>query len=372
MTESTHADDLRNRIEAVETASADTDRLLSVAVPATEPLGETLEDIEEDHAEASYLDTDETTQTHVREALDEIKRILNDYDETPTNGLVVYAGVVDGDLRTYVFDDPPESVTESVYERSNEFDASPLDATVAEAADAGTHGLLVVARESAVFGRYDAESVELVDEIESDVPSKQSATGRSEESFQDRSEERAGEFFDAVGDAAQRVFLPEADVAGETPDPDIDRLVVGGSEVMAEQFHDGDHLHERLEERVVGPFEVSYASEQGLRELVDAAENAEALDVTDARDTVERFFGELDDGDEAVYGPDDTEEALEEGAVETLLVSDSLDPAEAQELSKRASETGADTVTVPTGYDRGERFDDGFEGVGALLRYPVA
>ncbi|WP_209309430.1 baeRF10 domain-containing protein [Haloarcula amylovorans] len=372
MTESTYADDLRSRIETVETASADTDRLLSVAIPATGSLGETLEQVAEDHAEASYLDTDETTQTHVREALDEVKQILNDYDETPTNGLVVYAGVIDGDLQTFVFDDPPESVTESVYERSNEFDASPLDATVTEAADADTHGLLVVARESAVFGRYDAESVELVDEIESEVPSKQAATGRSEDRFQDRSDERADEFFDAVGDAAQRVFLPGADVAGETPDPDIDQLVVGGSEVMAERFHDGDHLPDRLEDRVVGPFEVSYASEQGLRELVDAAENAEALDVTDARDTVAEFFNELDEGDEAVYGPDDTEDALEEGAVETLLVSDSLDPAEAQELSKQASETGADTVTVPTGYDRGERFDEGFEGVGAILRYPVA
>lgn len=372
MTDTTHADDFRGRIEAVDTATTDTDRLLTVAVPATAPLGETLERVEADHAEANYLDTDETTQTHVEDALEEIRRILHDYEQTPENGLVVYAGVVDGDLQTYVFDDLAAPVTESVYERSNEFDTSPLDVSVAPTADAPTHGLLVVTRDSAVLGRYDAETVQLVDEVTSDVPSKQAAEGRSEERFQGRSDERANEFFDAVGAAAERVFVSDAGTGSDTPDVEIDRLVVGGSEVIVEQFQNGDHLPDRLEDRIAGPFEVAYASEQGLRELVDSAEAADVLDVGEARATLDTFFADLDDDEPAVYGHEDTKEAVEHGAAETVLLSDSLDAADAQILSQRAAETGADTVVVPTGYDRGERFEEGFDGVGALLRHPVA
>lgn len=372
MTDTTHADDFRGRIEAVDTATADTDRLLTVAVPATAPLGETLERVEADHAEANYLDTDETTQTYVEDALEEIRRILHDYERTPENGLVVYAGVVDSDLRTYVFDDLAEPVTESVYERSNEFDTSPLDVRVAPTADAPTHGLLIVTRESAVLGRYDAETVELVDEVTSDVPSKQAAEGRSEDRFQGRSDERADEFFDAVGTAAERVFLEDAGTGSDDPDAGIDRLVLGGSEVMVERFEDGDHLPDRLADRVAGPFEVAYASEQGLRELVEAAEDVDALDVGEARETLDTFFADLDGDDPAVYGHEDTAEAVDNGAAETVLLADSLDAADAQILARQAAETGADTVVVPTGYDRGERFAEGFDGVGAILRHPVA
>ncbi|WP_276271170.1 Vms1/Ankzf1 family peptidyl-tRNA hydrolase [Haloarcula litorea] len=372
MTQATTADEFTDRIDSVTTASADTDRLLTVAVPADDALGETLERVEEDHAEANYLDTDETTQTQVRDALEEVRRVLHEYDATPENGLVVYAGVVDGEMRTHVFDDLAVPVTEGVYERSNEFVTAPLDATVDPAADAPTHGLLVVARESAVFGRYDAEEVELVDEITADVPSKQAATGRDEDRFQGRSEERTEEFFDRVGDAAERVFLSAADTAADEPAATVDRVVVGGSEVMVDEFTDGDHLPERLGDRVAGTFEVEYASEQGLRELVDAAEDADALDVGEVRETLDEFFAAMEEGDEALYGHEATSDALDSGAVETLLVADSLDAAEAQALAQRAAETGADTVVVPTGYDRGERFADGFEGVGALLRHPVA
>jgi peptide chain release factor 1 len=365
---------LHERIQTVSNAEADGEQLLSVAIPPGDSLDEMQERVEEDHAEAEYLDVREEVRKPLKRALEEARRILHEYDETPENGLAVYTGVVDTDLVQYVFDDLPTPVSTAAYVHANEFDTDPLEPATEQTNE---YGLLVVARESATLGRYDGEQIEHVDTVESDVPSKQAAEGRKEDTFQNRSEERTSEFFDEVGDAAARVFLdgaPADTVDDATPGAEFEAsgLLVGGSEIVVEQFRDGDHLTEPLEDAVVGPFDVEYASEQGLRQLVDAAEDVGRLDATDARETLERFFDALEDEDEPVAtGRDDVEEALELDAVDTLVLAESLPEEDVQALAVRADEQGGDCVVAPSGLDRTEQLEEAFGGAGALLRFPV-
>jgi peptide chain release factor 1 len=365
---------LHERIETVSNADADGEQLLSVAVPPGDSLDEMQERVEEEHAEAEYLDVREEVRKPLKQALEEARRILHEYDETPENGLAVYTGVVDTELVQYVFDDLPTPVSEATYGHANEFDTDPLEPATDRTDE---YGLLVVARESATLGRYDGERIEHVDTVESDVPSKQAAEGRKEDTFQNRSEERTSEFFDEVGDAAAQVFLdgaPADAVDDATPGTEFQAsgLLLGGSEVVADQFRDGDHLTEPLADAVVGPFEVEYASEQGLRQLVTAAEDAGRLEPTDAREALGRFFDALEDEDEAaVGGREDVEEALELDAVETLVVAESLPEEDVQTLAVRTDEQGGDCVVAPTGLDRTDRLEEAFDGAGALLRFPV-
>ncbi|WP_394740532.1 baeRF10 domain-containing protein [Natronococcus roseus] len=357
------------RFETISNADADGEQLVSVSVPPTESVDEMRQRVEEDHAEAEYLNDREEVRKPLKQALEETRRILHEYDETPENGLAVYVGTVGDDLVEVVFDDPPAPIGDRTYGYANEFDTTPLEPS---ASGTATHGLLIVARESATLGRYDGETIEQVESIESDVPSKQDATGRDEDRFQGRSEERRTEFFDSVGDAVERVFLDSPPEGEEPASHDLEGLLLGGSEVTAERFHDGDHLPEALTDEVLGPFNVEYAAETGLRQLVDAAEAAGALEATDAREALDRFFDALDEEDEhAAGGVEDVEEALEYGAVETLLLAESLSAEEAQTLEARAEEEGASTIIVPTGLDRAEQLQEAFDGVGALLRFPV-
>jgi peptide subunit release factor 1 (eRF1) len=223
------------------------------------------------------------------------------------------------------------------------------------------------------LGRYDGTDVEPVETVESDVPSKRAAAGRKEDRFQGRSEERRAEFFDAAGDAAERAFLEStpADPGESRREPAVAGVLLGGSEVVVERFRDGDHLPGPLAERLVGPFAVEYAAEPGLRRLVDEAEAADALDGADAREALGRFFEALDGETPAVGGRADVERALECDAVETLLLSESLPPAEAQPLEERATASGADCVVVPEGLERAERLRESFDGTGALLRFSI-
>jgi peptide chain release factor subunit 1 len=363
MSSDTH--DLRERIDAVESASADRTSLVTLAVPPGESLDAAQNRIERDHAESEYGDSGPVNR-HLEDSLEELRRILNEYEETPENGIVVYAGVTeDEELVTHVFDDLPAPIDELVYEHSNEFDVGPLESMTEPSA---TYGLLVVERGGAALGRLEGREVVPIETLENEMseetPSLEGAPEEAEgEALQDRQAEWKEGFFDDVADAAERAFL------GEDP---VDELLVGGTEITVEEFTGDDRLDHRLRDRIAGTYTVEYASEQGLRQLVDRAEDhlTEAED-RPAREALDRFFERVDDGEEVVYGREEVDRALEFDAVDTLLVSESVPAEETGELIERAEEIEADHVIVPTDLERGEQFEQAFGGYGALLRFEI-
>jgi peptide chain release factor subunit 1 len=359
--------ELRDRIEAVANAESDDNDLVTLAVPPEKPVGPVLERVEEEAVEAEHLDADETTRAH-REALDHLRHLLHGYDATPENGLVIYVGVVDGDLVDHVFDDLPNPVPESVYERSNEFEIAPLETITGPSR---TYGLLVVERGGAALGRLDGDQVEVVEIIDSDVMGKTRAGGQSADRFERRREEQLSDFFAEVAGEAERAFLGED---AEDAEDAIAGLLVGGTTVTVDEFIDGGYLDHRLADLVVGDaYSVEYASEQGLTQLVEKARDAiDDAEERNVREALDRFFTAIrEDEGRVVYGREKTEGALEYGAVETTLVSAALPAKVVRELGSRTDDEGGECLVVPTDFEAGARFHEGFGGVGALLRFPI-
>ncbi|MFC7140883.1 peptide chain release factor aRF-1 [Halosimplex aquaticum] len=348
----------RDRIDRLESLDGDGTELVTLTVPAGKSLASTRERIAAEHAGAEQIRSDRT-RGRVRRALDRVRRHLREYEGTPDCGLAVYAGVVEGDLISAVFDDLPEPITESTYRCDDRFH---LDAVRETVAPGEVYGLVVVERGAAAVGRLVGDRVVPVRTLDSHVMGSSRAGGQSAKRFERERERQAEEFFQQVGDIADAAFLDDGEpVAG---------LVVGGSLGTAKQFVDDDYLDYRLAERVVGTYGVEYATEQGLHELVEAA-GEELLDA-DARATRERldeFFERLRNGDAVVYG-DDVERAVEYGAVDTALVASTVDPDRREAVETAVAEHGGETLTIPTEFDRGARFAETFR-VGALLRFPV-
>ncbi|WP_306052941.1 Vms1/Ankzf1 family peptidyl-tRNA hydrolase [Natronococcus wangiae] len=351
--------ELHERLDRLSAAAADRDVLVTLAVPPDESIGEARQPVETDYAEATQLDERSFPQPLV-DALEAVRSRLNEYDEVPENGLVVYAGAADGDLLTTVFDDLPVAIDESVYEHGNEFDLSPLE-DVTE--PSSTYGLLVVERGGAALGRLDDEGVETIDSFDSDVPGKSSAGGQSAERFERDRERRKREFFDEVAERAAYAFLEE--------EGEVDGLLLGGTTGTLERFRAEAELDHRLEDRIEGEFAVEYASEQGLEQLAEKGQEAiDERDRRDAREALDTFLDEVGSG-EIAYGRDEVDEALAYDAVETLLLSTSLDAPQLQSLGERTEEQGGDAVVVPDDFPDGNRFADAFDGIGAILRFPI-
>ncbi|QDX40002.1 Vms1/Ankzf1 family peptidyl-tRNA hydrolase [Salarchaeum sp. JOR-1] len=342
--------DRGERIETVREASVDDDRLVSVAVPPGE-LGEHVERVEEARAEAEYLDG--PASEPLREALDHAVDALHEA-EAGGDGLLVYTGVLGGDLRTFIFTNPPGGVTDGVFEHGNAFVTDPLGSRTT---DEPTIGLVVVERGGAAIGRLD-DGVESLEALDSEVPGKTRAGGQSADRFRRRREERKREFFEEVADAAERAF------------DDSDAVVLGGTHVTVEAFRDGDYLPAWLDDRVAGTYAVEHAGERGLEQLAAKARGDVTDGHADARDALDAFFDRLPDGD-VVYGAESVDDALTYEAVDRLLVSETVDAAEREAYAERAEDEGGGMVVVPTDIEGGERFADAFGGVGALLRFPV-
>ncbi|MFC4358606.1 hypothetical protein ACFO0N_11705 [Halobium salinum] len=362
--------DVHDRIEDVSNATADGPHLVTLAVPPEQTLDAALELVEEKHAEAEYIDADETSE-RATEALERTRRILNDYEETPENGLVVYAGVVDAETVDYVFDDLPSPVGAEAFERSNEFDTDPLDVAAAES----TYGLLVVEHGEATLGTLRGDEVEQVATLGSDRREDNPTSG----ALGDR-EQGSREFFERVAERAEVAFLGEdadeqrrddANPGQSDVDP-VEGLFVGGSDVTATEFLDEEYLDHRLQSRVVGDaVAVGDASEKGLRGLAEEArERLEEEQRRNVDDLLDEYFAELVSGEEAVAGREATDEALEYEGVATTLAAGTLPTEELRSLEQRTVEQGGEFVVVPTDVDRSEQFRE--EGdVGALLRFPV-
>lgn len=351
--------ELHRRIDAIEDAAADREALVSVAVAHDERVGDALERVESDRIEAVQLDEANLSRP-LRTALERAGSLLEEYDETPENGLAVYAGVVDGDTVEYVFDDLPVPIDEGTYDRANEFDLEPIEDVTTPPT---TTGLLVVERGGAALGRTVGDRVEAIGTVESDVPGKSSAGGQSADRFERERKRQKEAFFGTVAEEAKRAFL------GDEP---VESLVLGGTTVTVDEFRRGEYLDHRLADRLAGDtFAVEYATEQGLRQLADEASEAlEERDRSEARAALDRFFDGLGD-EEVAYGPDEVEDALEYDAVETALLSTALRGSVVHELGERSTKQGGDPVIVPDDFEDGRRFAEAFDGVGAILRFPI-
>jgi len=360
---------LRDRIEQLESTDGAGTELVTVTVHAGDSLAATRERVAREHAGAENIRS-KRTRTRVRQALERIQRLLRLYEETPDCGLAVCAGVVDGDLVSAVFDDLPEPITESTYRCDDRFHLDPVRATVASGE---TFGLVVVERGRAAVGRLLGDRVVPDRAFESQVMGSSRAGGQSAKRFERERARQAHEFFEEVALTAGESFLGDGndDSTDNADGEPVTGVVVGGSMGTAGQFVDGEYLDHRLRDRLLGTYGVEYATEQGLYDLVDAAQ-AELLDAEQraVREQVDEFFGRLRDDDPVAYGVEDVLQAAEYGAVDTALVSANVSSDSRERLETAVAEKGGETVLVTDGSDRGARFGETFE-VGALLRFPV-
>ena len=87
---------------------------------------------------------------------------------------------------------------------------------------------------------------------------------------------------------------------------------------------------------------------------------------------VEKLFEEIAKNGNFAYGFDEVKNALDAGAIETLLVTDKLvRTKKADELLEKAKKTKSKFMIISTVHDSGKKLE-GLGGVGALLRYKIS
>ncbi len=400
-----HKYEFRKVIEELKDYRGSGTQLVTIYVPPDRLISDVMTHVTQEHSEASNIKSKQT-RTSVQDALKSIKDRLKYYDtKPPENGMVLFSGAINSgggrsDMITRVLESPPQPIQSFRYHCDSEFLTEPLEEMLA---DKGLFGLVVLDRREANVGWLRGKRVDPVKSATSLVPGKQKKGGQSAQRFARLRLEAIDNFYQEVAGMANDLFVPERH--------EIDGILVGGPSPTKDEFLDGDYLHHELQDTVLGKFDVAYTDESGLKDLVDNASEALAdQEIVEDKRHMDEFFENLNTGEKATYGFEQTRRNLIMGSVDRLLISEDLrsdvvvyecpngheeyevidarhstpdhecsecgDAAsvEAREdaiehLMEIAGQRGTETKFISTDFEKGEQLLDAFGGIAGILRY---
>ncbi|MFB6117492.1 peptide chain release factor aRF-1 [Halosegnis sp.] len=356
---------LKKEVEDIRDLEGQGTELVTLFIPPGDNIQSWVRRLSSEYSEASNIKS-KRTRTNVQSALKKAKKLVQQYREVPENGLVIYTGQVDDEFVSLVFDDLPHPISESNYICDDHFHTEPVEALVTPDE---AYGLVVVTRDQGTIGMLVGDRIETIREIESLVMGKTRAGGQSAQRFKRLREKQKEEHFKDVAEAAADAFLDD-----ENEQLAVEGVLIGGTDITVDDFVNNDWIDYRIKENTLGTFNVAHGDQTGLKQLVDKAEDVLQADKQrQSRSLMNRFMqGLRGDADPPVtYGEEEVERALEYGAVDTLLLSETLDADRIDELSEQAENIGADVQLVSTSFEEGQQLRNVFGGVAAVLRYEI-
>ncbi|MDD3622251.1 MAG: peptide chain release factor aRF-1 [Methanofollis sp.] len=327
MTENVEMDSARLRyefkkmLERLQSKQGSGTELISLYIPPDKQIYDVTAQLRDEFGQCANIKSKQT-RTNVQSAISSILSRLKYFKTPPENGMAIFCGTVSTvgdrtDLECEIVH-PPEPLNLYMYRCSSSFELEPLLDMLEEKA---VYGLLVIDRREAYWGFLRGNRIEPVGGATSMVPGKQRKGGQSSVRFQRLRLIAINEFYKKVGDRSSEAFMAENDFFER-----FKGLLIGGPSPTKEEFEEGGYLHHEVQKRVLGLFDVAYTNESGLSELVDNAQDAlKGMEVIEEKQVMDRFLKELvkDDG-VAAYGEESVRRNLEMGAVDTLILSDSL------------------------------------------------
>jgi peptide chain release factor subunit 1 len=383
--------------------------LVSLYMPPGTSIPDVSQQLVEERGTAANIKSKQTGKAVIA-ALSSILNRLKKMKTLPDNGLVIFCGMTQSGKVEYWPVRPVEPITRKLYVCDSRFHTEYLKEQLEEK---DQFGLMVVDRGTAAFAILRGNHLNFLRNFTSFVPGKHGKGGQSQRRIQRGTEILAQEHLKRTGEVASELFLNVDDLKG---------IVVGGPAMAKEKFVKGDFLDYRLRDKIIGTIDTGYTGEEGIRELMEKSEELlKDVRYLEEKTLVQKFLKELGtDSGLVAYGQKEVINAVDLGAVETLLISEELDVINAtiscpqcdykkqeavkakefvefeeklekltcpecgqaklaidetedfvEEIGKKASETGAKIEIISTDTEEGMILFKSFGGLVALLRYPI-
>jgi peptide chain release factor subunit 1 len=385
--------------------------LISLYIPPERQISDFVQELVNELGTATNIKS-KTTRKNVQSALNSlIARLKMLPTQAPEKGLVLFCGVTeDGKME---FHNVPlvEPVRQKLYVCDSSFHTEHLREQLKEKE---TYGLIVIDRSAATFAFLKGKHLNVLKTIYSHIMGKHRAGGQSARRFERLIEEQAHNFMKEVGELGKKVFLEDLE------EEDLKAIIIGGPGSTKEDFYKGTYLDNRAKEKVVDLIDTGYTEEEGIKELVERSANIlQNLRYMEEKRIVQKFLEQLaKDTGYVTYGEREIREALQQGAVDTLILSEGLDkvrikiqcqscdyeeektlPREkvekeeeklaerhcpkckssllsiiektdiVKELGELAEETGTSVEIISTDTEEGTQLLNAFGGLAAILRY---
>ncbi|MGQ9719931.1 MAG: peptide chain release factor aRF-1 [Candidatus Jordarchaeum sp.] len=405
---------LKKTLEVLEKKKGFHTELVSLYIPPDRPISDVTNYLKQEYGTASNIKS-KSTRKNVMDAIQKILALLKNIPRPPPTGLAVFCGAIPTngqgtekmELTTIV---PPEPINTYKYHCNNKFFLDPLKGMLVEK---DTYGIIVLDRSEADFAILKGNHLEILKKITSGAPGKHRAGGQSARRFERLIEQAGHEFFKRSGDYANEFFLEI---------PDLKGILIGGPGPSKNKFAESSYFDYRLKNAILGIVDLSYTGSSGIDELIDKSRDIlQNVRYSEEKTLVQKFLTMLVKDDTLVaYGEKEVRQALDQGAVDTLLLSEDLEifyvtvscpncnyseeltikkdqlPSLEQEIQNRncpscdssllsiktvkpiidefgelAEQTGANVEIISSETEEGQQLKQAFGGIAALLRYSI-
>jgi peptide chain release factor subunit 1 len=355
---------LKHFVHELENFKGRHTELVSVYVPQGYELNAIINHLQQEQGTASNIKS-KSTRENVIAALEKMIQHLKLVKWTPGNGLCAFAGNVaerEGfqDYRVWSME-PPTPINIRLYRCDKEFILEPLKEM---AEDKALYGLVVMDRRDAIIAMLKGKTIVPLVKEESMVPGKFKAGGQSSVRFAQNRELAAKEFYNKIGDMMKNQFL--------SMQQDLKGIIVGGPGPTKYEFADGNFITNEVKKKIIGIKDLSYTGEFGLQELVEKSEDLLANEeVAEEKKIMQRFFDLLGkQPGKVTYGKDEVMKSIQFGAVDTVLLSESLDDEIIDLFTDEAEKMNSNIFIVSVETREGVQLKE-IGKIAAILRYEV-
>ena len=342
--------------------------LVTVIIPPDKMISDVRQQLGQEAGQAGNIKS-KSTKKHVTEALESAVAAINRYKTPGENGLAIFVGhVITGNnktrLTTTVVDYSPEPFTSFRYRCDSTFEISQLEEMLI---DRTSYGLFVIDRSASAYGLASGKRLHFQEHITSQVPSKHGRGGQSAQRFERLIEEAAHNFFKKSAERACNYWLPLIN--------DLRGIIIGGPGATKDYVVKNEYFHHEIRKLIKEPlFDVGYSNESGLRELVQRAGSMmDQIELDIERNLVDNFLRDvMQTNPKATYGEVMIRQALNQGAVSKLLLSEGINNLDLiDELTILAGHTSADVSIISMDSEEGATLKNSFGGIAAILRYSI-
>ena len=335
--------------------------LVSVWVPAGYDLVKVIQQLQDEQGTATNIKSS-ATRKNVTDALEKMIQHLRVIGKTPKNGLLAFSGNVSeregaSDVRVWSLE-PPEPINQRLYRCDKDF---KLDLLRDMMEDKEVFGLVVMDARDATIAILKGKTIITLLKTHSQVPGKMKAGGQSAHRFQQNRELAVKQHYKKVADYMKDQFLTM---------PGLKGIIVGGPGPTKYEMVEHDFITDQVRKKIIAVKDITYTDEFGLQELVDRSQDVLAeQEIAGEKKIVTRFLEMLATKEElTTYGEVQTRKALEMGAVDTLLLSESLTDEKIDEFEAIAKNYSTTVHIISTETREGVQLRD-LGKIAGILRY---
>lgn len=294
--------------------------LVTLIIPPDRQVSDARSMLQNEHGQAANIKS-KGTRKNVQGAIESAISTLSRYKTPGEHGLAIFVGsIIIGNNKSrmvnIVIEDPPQPLISFRYRCDSRFELTQLEEMLV---DKKSYGLFVIDRAEAAYGIASGKRIHVQEYLVSNIMGKHRQGGQSAQRFERLIEEAAHNFFKRATEHASSYWLPHLE--------NIQAVIIGGPGATKDFVVKNEYFHHEIAKKIAKTtFDVGYSNESGVRELVEnAGQLMGEIELDAERQVMNRFLEELVRAHpKATYGEMMIKQALANGAVDTLLISEGL------------------------------------------------